>query len=167
MGCIIIDFEVLETNNPKKILIGDSSVWEHAKDIEAYFYITLPGSSKKIEKVFNKNSIMTFNSKNLDECQEECCEKEYKDLPDGVYKFKLQSGFEDIFKEKYYLKTDNLQKEIGRKLIKNYDKNDESFKEAMFNVWYLIEVSKSYMVEGDIPNTNKYYNEALKQFKCI
>ena len=170
MECILIDFEVLETNNTKKLLIGDSSKWDYAIELPAYIYITMPGSYKEKEFLFPKGGILTLNSVNMGvncEVTTKCGSIEYVDLPDGVYKIKLQSGFEDIKKEKYYLKTDKLNKEIAKKLVRNMDKGNSKFKEKVFDIWYLLEVSKAYMIEGDVPKTNRYYNEALSAFKCL
>lgn len=169
MECIHIDFDVLETNNPKKLMIGDTSInWLTAKEHPAYLYITFPGSKKEKIFTFEKGSIIVYNSNNLGLSTPSGCKKDdYLDLPDGLYKIKLQSSFEEIFVEKYYLKTDIMEKEIAKAIVKfalNKSTNNESFINRIFEVEWKIKVAKSFTLEGNAPMVMRYYNEAVKLF---
>lgn len=173
MECIHIDFDVLETNNPKKLMIGDtSSNWSTAFEDPAYLYITMPGSKKEKQFIFSKKSITVFNSENLgiNKVTNACDKTQYYDLPDGVYKIKLQSIYEDIYVEKIYLKTDIIEKEIAKKVVNNAlnkSTNNDSFINCLFDLEYRLKVSKSFMLEGDVPMTMRYYNEAVDIFKML
>lgn len=169
MECIHIDFDVLETNNPKKLMIGDTSInWLTAKEQPAYLYITFPGSKKEKIFTFEKGNITVYNSNNLGLSTPSGCKKDdYLDLPDGLYKIKLQSSFEEIFVEKYYLKTDIMEKEIAKAIVKfalNKSTNNESFINKLFEVEWKIKVAKSFTLEGNAPMVMRYYNEAVKLF---
>lgn len=173
MECIHIDFDVLETNNPKKLMIGDTSMnWLHAELEPAYIYITMPASKKEKIFTFTKKSITVFNSTNLGLTlpKEECKKDEYIDLPDGLYKIKLQSVFEEHFQEKYYLKTDIIDREIAKKVIDNalnYSTNNEDFVEKLFEVEWKLKVAKAFTRECNIPMVMRYYNEAVDVYKQL
>lgn len=169
MECIHIDFDVLETNNPKKLMVGDtSSNWLTAQDKPAYLYITMPGSKKEKVFTFDKGSLTVFNSNNLGLSNPSGCKKDdYLDLPDGLYKLKLQSQIEEVFVDKYYLKTDIMEKEIAKAIVKfalNKSTNNESFINKIFEVEWKIKVAKSFTLEGNAPMVMRYYNEAVKLF---
>lgn len=173
MECISIDFDVLETNNTKKIMIGDTSQnWLHAENKPAYLHITLPAS--KTEKIFTftKKTVNVFNSVNLglSPKSRDCNKKEYADLPDGVYKIKLQSIFEDIYIEKYYLKTDQIQREIAKKVVNHElksSKRNENFAREIMKVDYNLLASKSFLLECDLVQATRYYNEAVRIINSI
>lgn len=173
MECIHIDFDVLETNNPKKLMIGDtSSNWLHAENEPAYLYITLPSSKKEKIFTFTKKSITVFNSNNLGFSipNGNCKQDEYVDLPDGIYKIKLQSVFEDQYSEKYYLKTDIIEKEIAKKIVDNAlnkSTNNDHFVNGIFELEWKLKVAKSFTLECNIPMAMRYYNEAVDVFKRL
>lgn len=164
---IKIDFQVLETHDPKFLLVGDTSVWEYAIKKPAYILITLPGSSKPYQFAFDKNSINIFNSHNLglscfiDDCQDE----NYVDLPDGVYTICVKSFYEGIEKMKYYLKTDRFEVELKKTIIKNgleYDEEDREFRDIIYQVKWLLDTAKSWASEGDFVKSSRFFNKAKK-----
>lgn len=171
MECIHIDFDVLETNNPKKLMIGDtSSSWLHAEEEPAYLYITLPASKREKIFTFTKKSITVFNSNNLglSSPNGNCRTDEYVDLPDGVYKIKLQSHFEEHFVEKYYLKTDIIEKEIAKRIVDNAlnkSTNNDSFVNTIFEIEWKLKVAKSFILQCNVPMAMRYYNEAVDVYK--
>lgn len=173
MECLHIDFDVLETNNPKKLMIADtSSNWLHAESEPAYLYITLPGSKREHIFTFDKKSIMVYNSNNLGLSTPDlnCKQQSYKDLPDGLYKIKLQSVFEEYFVEKYYLKTDQIEKEIAKKIVDNalnQSTSNESFVDKVFETEWKLKVAKSFTRDCNVPMVMRYYNEAVDVFKCL
>lgn len=172
MACIEIDFDVLETNNPKKLMIGDTSKeWGFAEKDPAYLYITLPTSRQPKIYTFNKGNIEVYNSENLGlSSRGSCGSKNYKDLPDGVYKIKLQSSYEEHFSEKYYLKTDIIEREIAKKVVEdalNKSRESEMIVDAIMEVKYKLLVAKSFIMEGQSTYATRYYNEAVDKFKNI
>lgn len=173
MQCLHIDFDVLETNNPKKLMIGDtSSEWLHAEQKPAYLYITLPGSKREHIFTFDKKSITVYNSNNLgiSKPKGDCKTSEYVDLPDGLYKIKLQSHFEEYFVEKYYLKTDIIEKEIAKKVVDNalnQSTNNESFINKVLDIDWKLRVAKAFTLDCNVNLTMRYYNEAVDTFKCL
>ena len=120
VGQIKIDFQVIESDRPKYLTIGDLSTWLYASNKPSYISITLPGSKKAITYSWLKNAINTFNSHNLGlSCLSgDCTEETYTDLPDGIYTICLKSGFEDIEEVKYYLKTDRTKLEIAKTIVR-------------------------------------------------
>lgn len=171
MECIKIDFDVLETKNPKKLMIGDTSQeWLHAKDLQAYLYITLPGSTKPKVFEFEKSSIKVFNSDKLGITKDTKDSSKYADLPDGIYKIRLQSGFEEHYSEKSYLKTDILEREIRKSIIMNalnISSTNDAFIEKVFEVDWKLKVAKAFAFECNLSMATRYYNEALQMFKCL
>lgn len=173
MECICIDFDVLETKDPKKLMIGDTSPnWLYAEDKPAYLYITLPGSNKEKIFTFKKHSIEVYNSNNLGLSQpsSNCNPQRYSDLSDGIYKIKLATSYEDTFVEKYYLKTDILEKEIAKKIVVNLLNPSDSNKEYLdriSKVDRLLMGAKSALIESNISLSSDLYNEAVELLnKC-
>lgn len=169
MECLHIDFDVLETNNPKKLMVGDTSTnWLHAEEKPAYLYITLPGSKREHTFTFDKKSIMVFNSNNLGLSNPtQCKAQDYVDLPDGLYTLKLQSSYEEHYVTKCYLKTDIMEKEIAKAIVKhalNMSTSNESFIDKIFDVEWKIKIAKSFTSEGNVPMAVRYYNEAVQMF---
>lgn len=172
MDKIIIDFEVINTNNPKTLLIGDTSKWLHAKDKPSFINITLPGYTKSKPFTFKKDSMQVFNSHNLGLTEFIKCvdEQEYIDLPDGVYTFLLESGYENIEKKRYYLKTDTLKLELAKFVTKNlleYSKSDVKVMDAVQKIKWNIYLAESFTIQSDIAKATIYYNEAVDSFKEI
>ncbi len=168
MECLSLDFDVLETNNPKKLIVADTSPnWLGVEDLPAYLYITLPGSKKEKIFTFDKKAIQIFNSTNLGLSPIGDCEKDnYSDLPDGMYKIKMQSGIEDHFVEKYYLKTDMLELEISKKLVERalrYYSFEDGFYKCLQNIELNLKTAKAFTIDCDIKNAMKYYNEAVDE----
>lgn len=169
---IKIDFQVLETHDPKFLMVGDTSEWEYAEKKPSYILITPPGSSKAYQFSFNKKSMSTFNSHNLGiTCfTNDCEEEDYQDLHDGVYTICVKSFYEGVEKVKYYLKTDRFEVELKKTIIKNgleYDKKDKEFRETIFEIKWQLETAKSWASEGDWVKANRFLNIAKKMLKQL
>lgn len=172
MSCLHIDFDVLETNNPKKLMIGDTSQnWLHAENDPAYLYITIAGSRQPKIFTFDKKAITVFNSVNLGlSSVKDCGDSKYADLPDGVYTIKLQSSYEEHYVQKYYLKTDIIELEISKKIVDNAlnkSTDNNMFVNSVFEVEWKLKVAKAFIREGNLPLATRYYNEAVDVFKSI
>lgn len=175
VGEIKIDFDVIQST-VQTLWIGDNSDWVHAEGLPANILITLPGSKKPFAFTFKKKAITAFNSHNLgitcftNDCQDEV----YIDLPDGIYTVCLKSGYSQFEKTKYYLKTDRAEMELSKAIVKHgfeYTKNDKVFREKIYDIDWLIKVSKSHAKLGDIVKADRFFSEAkslLKEFgECL
>lgn len=173
MECIEIDFEVLNTNNPKSLIVGDTSPnWLTAEDKPAYLYITVPNSSKPKVFTFTKKDLNIFNSVNLgiSFLSKDCSKSRYISLPDGVYTIELQTAFEDIKLKRYYLKTDTIEYEISKAIVDrilNKSQSNDCFFDTIKEVDKKIIVSKAFIKQGLITESIRYFNEAIDTFKSI
>ena len=150
---IDIDFYVLPTS-PRTIAVYDDSDWSYASKKTAYIQIVPPGSKKCTTLTFRKNNINIINAKDLGlGCG---------DLPDGIYEIKVLSKFEDISESKYYLKTDSLEFQLSKKIIKINELSYFGEKEikSVFQLKWLLEVAKSYIKEGNYQKAVQSYNSA-------
>lgn len=164
---IKIDFQVLETHDPKFLLIGDTSMWEYAENKPAFVAITPPGSSKPYQFSFTKNSMNIFNSHNLGlSCfTNDCTDELYVDLNDGIYTICVKSHFEGIEKLRYYLKTDRFETELKKTIIKNgleYDEKDKEFRDTIYQIKWFLDTAKSWCSQGDFVKANRFFNKAKK-----
>ncbi len=167
VGQIKIDFQIIESKNPKYLTIGDTSQWVYAKNKPSYISITLPGSKKAITHTLKKDAINNFNSHNLGlSCLSGDCGKEtYIELPDGIYTLCLKSGFEGIEEKKFYLKTDRIDLEFAKVVVKNsleYSKNDKAFIEDILNIEWLLRVAKSHAYLGDFVKADRFFEESRR-----
>lgn len=174
VGKIHIDFEVFETGNPKIISVADTSDWLYAENKPSYISIKIPGSSKYKTVSFKKWAVNNFNSHNLGiSCLKgDCTEETYLDTPDGIYTIKLLSGYEDIEKERYYLKTDVIDLEIAKSLsLIGMDFTDQTSKQIKpfekIKDW--LQAAKDETKKGDFVKADRYFQEAVSLFnkqKC-
>lgn len=174
VGQINIDFQVLETGNPKILQVLDNSTWIYAENKPAYISIKLPGSKKYKTVSFKKYAVSNFNSHilGLSCLKGDCTEEVYVNLPDGIYTIKVLSGYEDIEKERYYLKTDVIDLEIAKSLtLIGFDYTAETKKqiEPYQKIKNFLSVAKSWTKLGDFIKADRYFQEAVSLFnksKC-
>lgn len=169
MGKIKIDFDIF-SKNTLHIGILDVSDWQYAENMPSYIFITTPGSTVPKTLTFNKNKINIFNSNNLGlSCFKGDCKEDSKiELPDGIYSIKVQSGYEDIYKEKFYLKTDRFELEFAKIAVKHgfeYSGNDILFQDKMLSVQWLLTVAKSHAKLGDFVKAQRFFESAKKLLK--
>lgn len=166
VGEINIDFSVIEAGNPKKLHIFDDSDWLYAETLPAYLVIILPGSKKEKTYSFKKYAINTLNSHNLGiSCLKgDCTEEVYVDLPDGVYTITVKSGYQDIEKTKYYLKTDSFDLKKAEVVINNgVDPYDKELVDFVTEVNFLEDRAKAYTKEGNFVKASRYFEESRKK----
>lgn len=164
VGEIRVDFDVY-SNSPQSLTIFDNSDWTYSSTLPAYVKVTMPGASSSKNYAFVKNKINNFNSHNLGiSCLSgNCTEEVYIDLPDGVYTICLQSGYANINKLKYYLKTDVFELEYDKVLVKfgfEYNSQDELFIKQMTKVKFLLSVAKANAKLGDVVKAQRFFEEA-------
>lgn len=168
MPAVILKIKFDDTDDPKYLAIKDYSEWLHLDNFPAYIYITLPGASEPIVHTLNKHTENVFNSNTLyTGCAE--CEDSLADLPDGIYKGKIQSSYEQFFNESYYLKTDILRQQLNKKYISlGFRYTDEVKKrmEYLNKIEYYITSAKANVQDGFIAEGNKLFLEAQELIKC-
>lgn len=120
MKNIHIDFQVYDSNDPKKIIILDTSIWALIEDKPAIIEVISPGEKRPVVHYYTKNGITILNSVNLGlNCGE--CGDEFFDLPDGVYEITVKGSPDKFNKKRYYLKTTTLLNKIDDALLKVYN----------------------------------------------
>ena len=163
---IEIDFLIFTDHDPKLIIVGDISKWQHAETLPSTICITPPGGKKSINNIFIKHKLNIFNSVNLGlDCLVECAEQEKSDLMDGVYTITVKSGFEGIEKTRYLLKTDRFTMELDKVYVKTgleYDKNDTNFREDLLNIEFLVRTAEAWCRLGDFSKASRDFAEAQK-----
>lgn len=167
VGEIKIDFYVLETGNPEKLSVWDSSDWIYSESLPSYIVIKLPGSKKEKTYSFKKYAVNTLNSHNLGlSCLKgDCTEEEYVSLPDGIYTITLKSGYEDIETTKYYLKTDLF--DLEREEVLGVDNYDKDFINYMTEIKFLEDRAKAFTKKGDFVKANRYFEESRKKLETV
>ena len=128
----VIDFQILDSYDPRVLLIADNSIWEHTENKPSIIEITTPGASEPVVHYFKKNQINSFNSVNLLlNCESGDCQ-EYEFLPDGVYEITVKASPDTFFTTKKYLQTAKTRLELDKKYVQNSIKcenlNDNVFK---------------------------------------
>ncbi len=117
-GKIIIDFQVFDNENPKVLIVDDSSLWKHIEDNPSIIEITLPGESEPRVITFGKNRRNIFTSVILGiSCFEDCEENDYVDLPDGVYTITVKGSPDSFNKTRKFLKTSLLELELKQLFV--------------------------------------------------
>lgn len=166
---IDIDFLIITDYDPKLLIIGDISDWYNAENKPATICITPPGGTKSINSTFAKHKLNIFNSINLGlDCLVECSDQEKNDLSDGIYTITVKSGFIDIYKTRYLLKTDKFNIELDKIYIKTgleYDKNNIKFREDLSNIEFLKRTAEAYARKGDLSKASRNFKEAQKILK--
>lgn len=156
---INLDFQVINTSNPKILVVSDTSVWGAIEDKPAIIEIVVPGSSKIKTYNFVKGKSNVFNSSNLLLSNV----GDMNDLNDGVYSITVKGSPSTTFcVQKYYLKTDKLQLALDKLYMSLgvYNKDSETTKKRLeiLKIDSLIKTAESFTRDGKP-------NEALNHFK--
>ena len=157
---IEIDFDVLPSS-PRTIRVLDASDWSYASKKTSYIQIIPPGSKKCTTLTFRKDNVNTINAEDLGlGCG---------DFPDGLYEIKVLSGFGDIDLTKYYLKTDTLEFELSKTIIKINELSifGDKEKKSVFELKWILEVAKSYSKEGNYVKAVQAYEMAKNLSKSV
>lgn len=152
MNNINIDFQVYDSNDPKYIIVLDTSIWMHLERKPAVIEIITPGEVKKVAYEYTKNGVNILNSINLGlNCNG--CKQEFIDLPDGVYEITVKGSPDKFYKKRYYLKTTTIQSRLDDIILKYYsdcDTCDENAEEISRILRYqdLISVAEAFIRKG-------------------
>lgn len=171
VGTISVDFKVLSPLDPTILMLVDNSDWFSAEDKQATIFIYPPGSSKAITQIFAKHKINTYNSVNLGlNCIVECGEQNYLPLSDGIYKLTLKSGYTDLEKTRYYLKTDTFMIEFYKEWVNtglDYTDTKDPRYDALLDARKHLYSAEAYTLDGNFSSANREFQEAQKKFNKI
>jgi len=174
IGKIRLDFQILDSGDPRVILVSDFSEWLVIEDMPAYLYVTPPSMEEAIVRVFNKNATNGLNSLNLGLS----CGEELENLEDGIWNIKVRGGKNgERIVEKYYLKKDELQIELDKVWVKlgiEYDIFDREVRDYLLYIVGFLEAASAQIRQGDVPKAKEFFKlaqnkmEAFKECKnCI
>jgi hypothetical protein len=163
---IEIDFQVIKTYDPKKLLIADTSQWSHIYDKPAIIEVTLPGSSNAhVSYIDKKNTILVFNSTLLGITCGAGCEEEQVELPDGIYHIKVKGSPDKFYKERYYMRSERLQLNLDKiytSLGFDISRQDKETAEVLWTCKLLIEAADASARLGEIAMAADYYKQAKR-----
>lgn len=148
-----LDFEIITTEDPKKLVIVDSSTWVGAAGIN----ITLPEATTPITLVLNKNLVNTFYNADLNVIEEE--------LPDGLYTVAIDDGTELTNLSKDYLRTASLKKNIDKLYLRCYIDCDTplSFVNKITDIELNLEAAYAHLNLGDSTKAIYFYKRAKEK----
>lgn len=160
IGKVLIDFEVIPTNNPTRIIVGDMSRWSVAENQASLILITPPGSQTPITKTFQKDKLNNFNSINLGLSP---LDSEYRNLPDGVWKINVKSTFTGLEKTRFHLKADVFLLALDSLYIRTgleFDKNNRVFREDLQDIEFLLRSAAAHTRNGDKFKAERDFSQA-------
>lgn len=151
-----LDFEILDTGNPKTLVFLDSS--EYMSEPERpLLEVTLPGHTKYFLLNIAARKVNTFNSNTigLSELFESNCLME---LPDGIYTFKYKiCPYDSVYIQKKILRKVKIDKSINM-ILRDADLSDERLKKELTDIWVLIAAAEANTEDNQI-------SKAIEQFK--
>lgn len=164
-----IDFNILETNNPKIIALLDLSNYLTVPN-KPLLFVTLPGFTGHVEIPYIPRSIITLNSDDL-KLTEECDYDDLADLPDGVYQIRMAvCPYDELHSKKCWLKTTNFDCQF-QDILLNYENCDcldqSKLKETILDVDILIQSAKAEINRCNIDKAVSKYRTALKKLENL
>ncbi len=156
---INLDFQVISANNPKVLIVMDTSVWGAIEDKPAIIEIIVPGSNKVRTYNFVKGKSNVFNSSNLLITSTEI----QSDLNDGIYSITVKGSPDTLYcTQRYFLKTDKFQLALDKLYMSLgiYNKDAEVTKQRseILKIDSLVKTAESFTRDGNP-------NEGLSYFK--
>lgn len=166
IGTPKIDFQIINSNDPKILMIADFSEWFHIESKPAVISITMPGSKYPVQHNFVKNNLNGFNSNTLGmTCDVGCDDPKYSDLPDGIYKICVEGSPNTFKKIRYYLKTDRTSLDLDKQMVKlgiEYNLSDKEYREHLETIDFLLRVARAATRLGEIPKGSQHFEHAIK-----
>lgn len=165
----IIDFEILDIDNPKIIVFLDASEYLADNPELPILEITLPGFNNHFVVNITPKQINVLNANTIGitktlQAKDDCL----PDLPDGVYKFMYRiCPYDKIFLCKYYLRTVLLNIKI-KELYKLLEFSDCSFledaklKSKLLDIDQLLVAAKAFAEDGNNKKASNLYQLADK-----
>lgn len=169
MNNIKLEFEVINTNNPKNLRIDDQSEWGILADRPAIINIKAPGRDEPVTHYLGKNQINMFNSMTLGI---NCDDPDHKfiNVPDGIYDIQIVGSPSTYHFERKYLKTDimrlNLDKVWARAGIL-CDHEDDDLMEKIKEVEFVLAAAESNTRLGNTQEAEELFKKAEKLMYII
>ena len=111
MKKIHIDFQIYDSEDPKQIIVLDTSIWSYIEDKPSIIEILTPGEKDAVVYPYTKNGFNILNSINLGlNCSD--CNQNLLDLPDGVYEITIKGSPDSFYKKRCYLRTTIIQSKL-------------------------------------------------------
>lgn len=164
-----LDFEILDTDDPKLIIFIDASVYLDPNPEKPILEIVLPGFNQYFLvniipyqiNVMNSNTIGVTKTFNNDyNC--------LGDLPDGVWEYTYRvCPYDTVFIKKCVLRTALLNQKLNclYKLFDNADcslKDDRKIKNKLTDIDIFIQTAKAYAAECNKSRASNFYQIADK-----
>lgn len=164
-----IDFQIVDTRDPKYLYIADTSDWGFAESKPAIIEITTPGFKNPVTHYFDKGSFSRYNSYLLGlNCKG--CDFEESDLPDGIYKIKVIASPSTVYKERNYLKTTATQAKLDMILVNKItscNTVDKEVIEKLTEVDFLIRAAEAHIRYGNDFDAQELFMRAQKLLKRV
>ena len=133
-----IDFQVINTLDPRVMPIADTSEWGQIEGKASIIEVILPGEESPIINYFDKSKINIMNSSNLKLiCTVDCAEVELINLPDGIYEITVKGSPDTFFKTRKYLRTTLTQLELDKIFIQlnlTCKEKDTNILDTLYNI---------------------------------
>lgn len=169
IGKIQLNFQVVDTGDPKLLLVQDFSKWRVIENMPSYIEITLPGSKSPITVPFEKYAVNGFNSLSLGTSCHVDCEENLIPLPDGIYCLTIKGGQDGMYEfSRYYLKKDKLQTDLDKAWVRlgiDYDLKDENFRNRLLYIEGYLRAASAATRLGKIPEAQDYFRLAEKEIR--
>ena len=114
---INVDFQVIETFDPRYLLVADASEWGGIVERNAIIEIIIPGSQEVVTHYFDKASLNRYNSMLLGINCGDCVDCHDQFLPDGIYEITVKGSPSKHNKTRIFLKTTQAKLNLDRILI--------------------------------------------------
>jgi len=167
LTAINIDFNILDdTIEPKQIVLIDTSDWGEIENNPAVIEIVPPGYKTPVVNPFMKNEVTVVTAKSLG-LQKETCRYDV-DLPDGVYQITVKGSPDTFYREKFFLKTDQLRLEFDKLLVSMLDgcNNMSAANQEMFvKIYFMLLAARAHIRLGNWCKAHEIYLEAEKLLK--
>lgn len=155
---IDLDFQVINTGDPKVLVVSDTSVWGAIEDKPSIIEIIIPGSVKVRTYNFIKGKSNVFNSSNLLITDVGV----NSDLNDGIYSITIKGSPDTNCEHRYFLKADKFQLALDKLYMSlgvyNNDKEVTKQRNEILNIDSLRKTAEAFVRDGKP-------NEGLSFFK--
>jgi len=155
----VIDFQVIETNDPKRLIVHDFSDWVDSVTYVTTIEITLPGQTDPVNITYGQNLYNAYDSINL------LSETVRTDLPDGIYTLNVIGIENSTFNlEKKYLKTDVTEISISKLYLQEYNKCTACDPvKVLRELRYCLEAAKELIKIGELEKAQATFNRVISE----
>lgn len=165
-----IDFLIVDSNDPKTIVLMDTSTYLEQPELPVIDVIP-PGYTGYIQIPYLPNSTIVLNSDDLKFTDN--CEFEYlADLPDGVYQIKMKvCPYNQLFKKQCFLK-DTIFYRNYQTLLLSFDQGCDSYdtdslKSQMLDLDILVQSAKAEVAMCNVDRGVQKFQAAMSALDRI